>query len=80
MQTQIIREIATVDQSNHLHLDIDIPEGFSKKVEVFILPSVIQGDECDLDDSNSMAELQMQSNFVKKELSDSAEDVWNDYL
>jgi len=80
MQTQIIREIATVDQSNHLHLDIDIPEGFSKQVEVFILPSVIQGDECDLDDSYSMAELQMQSNFVKKELSDSAEDVWNDYL
>ena len=79
MQSQIIREIVEVDQNNHIHLDIELPKEFEKKVEVMIVP--IQKNKVQLKDcSQYMAELQMQSNFAQKELSDPAEDVWNEYL
>jgi len=76
----MIRETAMVDQNQRIHLDIKIPKGFSKQVEVIVLPHSAQEGEVDLDDCYHMAELQMQSNFVKEELSDSSEDVWNEYL
>jgi hypothetical protein len=79
MQSQIIREIVEIDQNNHIHLDIELPKEFEQKVEIIIVP--LQKNNEQLEDSSQyMAELQMQSSFAKKELSDPAEDVWNEYL
>ena len=79
MQTQMLKERVTVDQDHHLHLDIKIPEGFPQQVDVLIVP--VQNEEDEFEgSSHELANLQMQSNFVKEVLSDPAEDVWNEYL
>ena len=91
MQSQMIRETVIVDKNSHIHLDIKIPKEFSECVEVIVVPkpSETEFEEMGLqqyfdtdDDKNIDYEdmLQMESNFVKKELADPSEDVWNEYL
>ncbi len=86
----IFRETAIVGDDHYLHLNIKIPESFLNDVDVLIIPklsksvSEMEFDQHEFfnekDDLYCMEKLQMQSNFVKKELADPAEDVWNDYL
>ena len=80
MQTQMIREIVEIGQDHHIHLDIELREYFEQQVEVFVVPTKKSEKNTMSDESMAIMKMVDETGFVKNELSDPAEDVWNDYL
>jgi len=81
MQTQMIREFATVDKKNHLlHLDIKLPENFTQCVEVFIVPVQDQKNESPSDESMAIMKMTDETEFVQKILLSEEEECWDEAL
>ena len=78
MQSQILREIGTVDENHQLHLDLKIPDGFAKQVEVLILP--IQENIAPSAENLAVMKMTDETDFVKTILASEEEECWDEAL